>query len=139
MASQREVANRAAWLARDIRIALGADIKEARLAAGVSQDQAGAAVGMSGLQFGRIERAEIPGLSIEQVAHAGAAVGLKFGARLYPDGDPIRDAAQLRLLERFRKCLPPGAGWWTEVPMAHPRGPPGLGCGGQGRRRAVWR
>ena len=37
--------------------------------------------------------------------------------RLYPDGDPVRDAAQLGLLERFRRRLPAGARWETEVPL----------------------
>jgi len=111
MASRTSVANHATWIARGIRADLAAEIRQARLAAGLSQGRAGAAVGISSSQFGRIERAEIQGLTIEQASRAAAAVGLKLVARGYPDGDPVRDAAQLRLLERFRVRLPPGSGW----------------------------
>jgi hypothetical protein len=72
---------------------------------------------MSHTQIGRIERGEIPGLTIEQVCRAGLAVGLRLGARLFPDGDAVRDVGQLRLLERFRMRLPARAVWRTEVPM----------------------
>jgi hypothetical protein len=37
--------------------------------------------------------------------------------KAYPAGDPIRDRAQLALLERFRKRLHPTLGWRTEVPL----------------------
>ena len=72
---------------------------------------------MSQAQLGRIERGELSDLTLEQVCCAGLAVGLRLGARLYPDGDPVRDDAQLRLLERFRSLCPPGAAWATEVPL----------------------
>jgi transcriptional regulator with XRE-family HTH domain len=120
MASRTDVANHASWIARGIRITLGAEVREARLTGGLSQGQAGAAVGMSDSQFGRIERAEIPGLTFEQAARAAAAVGLKLVARGYPDGDPVRDVGQLRLLDRFRACLPPDSRWQVEVPMSIP-------------------
>ena len=111
------MASRAAWIARQTRVALGSEIREARLASGLSQGKAGAAVDMSDSQFGRIERAEIPGLTMEQAARAAAAVGLRLAARAYPDGDAVRDAGQLRLLDRFRARLPPGARWQVEVPL----------------------
>ena len=120
MASRTDTANRAARIAKGIRTALGTEVREARLAGGLSQGQAGGAVGMSRSQFGRIERAEIPGLTFDQAARAAAAVGLKLVARGYPDGDPVRDAGQLRLLERLRACLAPGTSWQVEVPMAIP-------------------
>lgn len=120
MASRTDIANHAVWIARGIRIALGAEVREARLAGGLSQRQAGVAVGMSGSQFGRIERAEIPGLTVEQASRAAAAVGLKLVARGYPDGDPVRDAGQLRLLDRFRARLPSTCRWQVEVPLPIP-------------------
>ena len=73
---------------------------------------------MSHAQFGRIERAVLASLTIDQTCRAGFAVGLRLGARMYPDGDPVRDAPQLRLLDRFHVKVPPEAGWQTEVPMA---------------------
>jgi hypothetical protein len=46
-----------------------------------------------------------------------AVVGLDLSIRTYPAGDPIRDRAQLALLERFRQRLHPGLRWRTEVPL----------------------
>jgi hypothetical protein len=40
--------------------------------------------------------------------------------RTYPDGDPVRDAGQLALLERFRQRLPGEGLWQTEVPLPIP-------------------
>lgn len=47
----------------------------------------------------------------------GAILGLDVSLRAYPDGDPIRDAAQLGLLARFRARLPAGLSWRSEVPL----------------------
>jgi transcriptional regulator with XRE-family HTH domain len=91
-----------------------------RKLAGVSQETAGHAAGMSRAQFGRIERADVRHLTIDQASRAAAAVGLGLVVKTYPDGDPARDAAQLALLERFRQRLPPTALWRTEVPMPIP-------------------
>lgn len=59
-------------------------------------------------------------LSITQACTVAAVVGLRLSVRTYPDGDPVRDAGQLALIERFRVRLPPRAGWQTEVPMPLP-------------------
>ena len=75
---------------------------------------------MSRAQLGRIERAELTDLAIDQACCAGLAVGLRLGARMYPDGDAVRDAPQLRLLDRFHVKVPAEAGWQTEVPMPIP-------------------
>lgn len=40
--------------------------------------------------------------------------------RAYPDGDPVRDAAQLALLATLRRLLPAVLAWETEVPLHVP-------------------
>jgi transcriptional regulator with XRE-family HTH domain len=117
MATRRNPAEEGRRLAARIQHQVGEDLRSARLAAGLSQGAAGTAAGMSHAQLGRIERGANRDLTIDQVARAGMAVGLRFGARLYPDGDPVRDRAQLALLERFRARLPSAATWDTEVPL----------------------
>jgi transcriptional regulator with XRE-family HTH domain len=102
-------------LARDARLRLGREIRQARLAAGLSLAAAGSAAGMSHAQLSRIERGLVPGLTIDKAFGAAAVVGLRIGISTFPDGDPARDAPQLRLLARFRVRLPPSAGWSTEV------------------------
>jgi hypothetical protein len=46
-----------------------------------------------------------------------AVVGLELAVRAYPAGDPIRDRAQLGLLERIRSKLHPELRWRVEVPL----------------------
>jgi transcriptional regulator with XRE-family HTH domain len=106
--------------ARHFRTQLGDEIRNARLDAGLSQATVGAAADMSHAQLGRIERAALRDLTFDQASRAAAAVGLRLFARTYPDGDPVRDAAQLALLERFRTRLPPGTRWRTAAPLPIP-------------------
>ena len=56
-------------------------------------------------------------LTTEDVAALGAVVGLEVRLRAYPAGDAIRDAGQVRLLERLRARLHPSLRWRTEVPL----------------------
>lgn len=42
-----------------------------------------------------------------EASRLAACLGLKLVVRLYPDGEPLRDAAQLRLLARFAERIPP--------------------------------
>ncbi len=104
-------------LAAGIRGRIGAEIRQARRAAGVSQDAAAVDAGMSRPQYGRIERGEIIGVTLVQACRAASAVGLRLGLTVFAEGDAVRDAGQLRLLERFRGHLPQGAAWRTEVPL----------------------
>lgn len=117
MASRSDRANRGRWNARSIRHEIGAEIREARTNSGLSLRAAGAAADMSHAQFGRIERAALLHLTVDQASRACAAVGLRLVARAYPDGEPVADRAQLALLGRFRARLPEQARWLTEVPI----------------------
>lgn len=96
----------------------GAEIRLARQGSGLSIKSAAASVAVSETMFGRIERGRLTHASVQQLALACAAVGLKFAGRPYLDGDPIRDAGHARLLERLRSELPSGVLWRTEVPVA---------------------
>lgn len=72
---------------------------------------------MSASQVGRIERGQVQDVTIGKVCRLSAAVGLEASLRLYPNGDPIRDAAQVRLLERLRMRMGPLVRWRSEVPL----------------------
>jgi transcriptional regulator with XRE-family HTH domain len=97
--------------------AIGAEIRLARIDAGLSLDVASRTVGLSASTMARIERAKLPNVSVRQLSLACSAVGLDLALRAYPDGDPARDAGHAALLERVRRCLPAGAPWRTEVPL----------------------
>lgn len=108
---------RATARARNLAIDLGREIGISRRVAGLTQATAGRVVGMSHSEWGRIERGVLREVSVDQLSRAGSAVGLKLWARFYPDGEPIRDAAHARLLERLRACVTPPLRWRSEVPL----------------------
>lgn len=72
---------------------------------------------MSHTEIGRIEHATSPRIPFEAIAVVGAVLGLDVSLRAYPDGEPVRDAAQIALLARLRLLLPPAVSWETEVPI----------------------
>jgi hypothetical protein len=65
----------------------------------------------------RFERGELDHLDVPRLGAWCEVVGLDLAIRAYPAGDPIRDRAQLALLERFRSRIHPSLRWRTEVPL----------------------
>ncbi len=96
---------------------LGEDHRNARVAAGLSLRDSAAASGSSRSQLCRFERGEIDRASITEMGAWFAVLGLDLAIRTFPAGDPIRDRAQLALLERLRGRLHPSLRWRTEVPL----------------------
>jgi transcriptional regulator with XRE-family HTH domain len=86
-------------------VVLGADLREGRLAAGLSLAAVGNAARMSYSEVSRIERGRLPGVSVQQLARLFAVVGMDLSARAYPFGLPLRDAAHIALLTRFGTVL----------------------------------
>ena len=99
---------------------IGREIRDARTAAGISQTVVGRNVGISHAHVSRLERGLVASASVRVLARMAETVGLDLAVRAYPGGDPIRDIAQVRLLERFRARLHPGLRWRTEVPLPIP-------------------
>jgi transcriptional regulator with XRE-family HTH domain len=96
---------------------IGQEHRLARVGAGLSIREVAAASGASHQQLLRFERGELDRVSITDVGAWCAVVGLDLAIRAYPAGDPIRDRAQLALLERLRNRLHPSLRWRTEVPL----------------------
>ena len=99
------------------------EFRQARSAAGLSRADVGRAVGISSSQVDRFERGSLKDIRLEQVCRLAVAVGLSPTLRFFPDGDAVRDAAQLRVLSRLRGRLPATARLRTEVPL-HGRSDP---------------
>ncbi|HET7677301.1 MAG TPA: helix-turn-helix transcriptional regulator [Candidatus Limnocylindrales bacterium] len=118
MAGRERSLDRAARRAERTLIDVGEELRQARLAAGLSQARIGAAVGVSHAHVGRVERGRAPGVPVVQLARLLAAVGLDLSVKTYPAGPPLRDVAHQALLERLRVRLRPGLHWRTEVPVA---------------------
>jgi transcriptional regulator with XRE-family HTH domain len=98
-------------------IAMGDELRNARISAGLTQQTLGAAVGVSHSTISRIEAGRAGRVSYAQLVAVAAVLGLDLPLRAYPAGDPIRDVAQLELLERLRRRLAPACRWRTEVPL----------------------
>jgi hypothetical protein len=63
----------------------------------------------------RFERGELGAVNVGDVGAWCAVLGIDLGLRGYAAGDPLRDAASQRLLERLRSELAESLGWRTEV------------------------
>jgi transcriptional regulator with XRE-family HTH domain len=120
VASRTSLLDEARVAVRRAVIDLARDVRNARVSSGLSQREAGGRVGMSHAQFGRIERATLAELTVEQAGRACAAVGLRLILKAVPGGDPALDAGQLALLDRFRRRLPGTVLMGTEVPLPIP-------------------
>lgn len=99
---------------------VGAELRNARLARGLSQADLARALHTSRFHVSRLERGAIANMGVADLARHGAAVGLRFHARFYPEGGGLRDAAQLDLLRRFRARIGDRWSWQLEAPLNIP-------------------
>src|SRR5258706_6301735 len=107
-------------LARSALARIGDELREARMAAGLTQRQVGAAAGISHAQVSRIELGRAPRVPFVTLALIAAVLGLDLPLRSFASGDPMRDAAQLALLARLRGLIPDHLTWRSEVPLGLP-------------------
>lgn len=96
---------------------LGDDLRNARLDAGLTLREVGRQIGVSAATVLASERARPPGPRPELLGRHAAAVGLRARIKVYPDGDPLRDTASVRLIGAFRARLPRGHRFRPEVPV----------------------
>ncbi len=99
---------------------LGAELRSARLGRGLRQTDVARAAHSSDSHVSRLERGEIHGVGLADLARHGAALGLRLSARFYPAGRGLRDAAQLDLLRRFRARIGDRWHWQLEAPLSIP-------------------
>lgn len=117
MASRESPRDRALRIARQRIDRAIADIRQARIAAGMSQQALADLVGVSRPRVSRIERKKAPEVPAHLLARMAVFVGLDLAVRTYPGGDPTLDVAHERLLARLSKRLGPGWDWQFEVAL----------------------
>jgi transcriptional regulator with XRE-family HTH domain len=98
-------------------IRAGEEHRLTRIAAGLSLRACADASGVSHQQLLRFEHGTLRRVIVEDMGAWFAVLGLDLSMKTYPAGDPIRDRAQLALLERLRVRLHPTLRWRTEVPL----------------------
>jgi transcriptional regulator with XRE-family HTH domain len=92
------------------------DLRAARLAAGLSQASVARSIGCAHSRISEWERARAaPRWRL--LARWAATVGLDLRLAVYQAGSPLRDAAQLRLLQRARLAVGRRWSWTSEVPV----------------------
>src|SRR4051794_24344151 len=101
MATRRRRSDAGAAKARELVAMTGREFVGARTNAGLSQEEVSGAPGRSRSRYGRIERGVAAEVSIASICRIAAVLGLDASLRFFPAGDPVRDAAQLGLLERL--------------------------------------
>lgn len=96
------------------------ELRHGRMDRDLSEAEVGKALGISASQYSRIERGLTGGLSIERASVLLAAVGLELSVRVFPSGQPIRDAGHAALIDRFRLGVAQSIAFRTEVPLPIP-------------------
>jgi transcriptional regulator with XRE-family HTH domain len=96
------------------------ELRTARVDRGLSLVDVARAAGLSTATVSRVERGLAEKVSVVMIARLLAIVGLEFGARAYPGGQPLRDAGHVALLDAFRAGLHRSIRWATEVPLPSP-------------------
>jgi len=104
-------------LAHRALLSIGDEFREARIQNALTQEELGAAVGLSRAEISRIERGQSPHVPYQTLAMIAAALGLDLPLRTFPNHDAVRDSGQLALLARFRAVLPATLRHRTEVPL----------------------
>ena len=77
---------------------------------------------MSRQRYGRIESGHCATLSIAELNHLAAVLGLTTAVRLYPAGSPVRDVAQAARLTAFLGAVQPPLGYRVEVALPRVEG-----------------
>jgi transcriptional regulator with XRE-family HTH domain len=93
------------------------ELRDGRIALGLSQASVARQAGLSRSKVGRIERGEYMGVPLIEIAILAAVVGLQLSVNAFPVGAALRDTAHAALLERFRNRLHDSLRWATEVPL----------------------
>jgi transcriptional regulator with XRE-family HTH domain len=109
MPSAERARDRGRRNARQLLASLSAELREARISSGLSQVALARMSGTSQSRISRFERGRRPTVDVDEVARLAAGLGLRLSLKSYPEGSPVRDAGQLRLIARIKPRV--GAGF----------------------------
>src|SRR5262245_59719931 len=110
-------ADRGARIAQVLHRTLGQELRTLRRESGLSQRQVAAAIGMDHAVVSRIETGVAAPATLDIYARLFAVLGGRLSVKVYPDGQPLRDEAHLRLIERLCCLLHAAIRIQREVPI----------------------
>ena len=96
---------------------LGREARELRQRAGLSQSALSQAIGVSRQWIYLFEHGRLQAVDVRRATLLMAHLGHKLVVTTYPTGEPLREAAQARLLARFNNRLSPAWRRFAEAPM----------------------
>ncbi|MEO6350590.1 MAG: helix-turn-helix transcriptional regulator [Candidatus Limnocylindrales bacterium] len=96
---------------------LGEELRTKRVTVGLSQLQVASAAGIARPTCTRIEAGRFSSLSLLTASRVASVLGLDLSVRVYPGGNPLRDAAQLERLDRVLSRAAAPLESRTEVPL----------------------
>lgn len=99
---------------------LGREARDLRRSVNLSQAALAASIGTSRQWIAAFESARLRRVDLERATLVLAHLGQRLTMKAYPLGEPLRDAAQVRLLERFNARLSPSWRRELEAPMPIP-------------------
>ena len=101
MAARSDPVDEGARISARVMSSVADELRDARLAHGLSQTQVGRAVGVRRVRISAVERRIVKAMTIDQVARHSAVLGLKLSVKLYPVGAAIRDVVQIKYINGF--------------------------------------
>jgi len=117
MSTRQRPVDRGIRISLKLRQMAGEEFRQTRIGLGFSQAFVGRACGLSPTQVSRIERAVLPSVTLEQLCRIASVLGLDTSLKFYAGDSPLRDQAQIDLIERFREHVGPPLQIRTEVPV----------------------
>ena len=113
--------SRADRRATSLLVRIGGELRNARDAAGLTVRDVTRAGGCSPTEVSRIERGVAPWVDVVSLTRLAMVVGLDLWIRTYPGGEPLRDAAHLRLTDAVTSMVGSGLTVRGEVAIGDPR------------------
>ena len=108
---------------RALRV-LGDELRDKRLAVGLSQREVAWGCDISRSTYTRIEGGRCATLSIRRASQVAAVLGLDLSFATYPGGNPLRDTAQAERLSRLLVYVVAPLTYRTEVGLPQRDGQP---------------
>jgi transcriptional regulator with XRE-family HTH domain len=99
---------------------LGREARELRLRAGLSQAELARVLGCTRQWIGDFELGRLRVVDLGRVTRLFLFLGHKVVVTAYPTGEPLRDAGQVRLLERFNVRISPDWRRFSEAVLPNP-------------------
>jgi len=99
---------------------LGREARELRLRSGLGQADLARVLGCTRQWIGNFELGRLHVVDLRRVTRLFMFLGHRVVITAYPTGEPLRDAGQVRLLERFNARLSPNWQRFTEAVMPNP-------------------